>query len=198
VLLSFHRHAIFIEASVTIKRPVQEVVKDDHLKSIGLAIIQWASVEMLMRHIVLDLTTPRARPDDERVSTMMLTASMDVPTLISLLRTFVRMRLPEGAADFDALAERLERAYVHRNILAHSCWESGSTPDHIRPTGYQVGSTVQSVEGEATAADIAAAAAHFLRLGQELRRFMSSRGLVPRTLPDEESERATEPVSNAA
>ena len=104
-----------------------EPVSPEHLQAIGLITVNFASLENWISMIIWQLIS-----DDQRLG-QIITAELSYRNQLALLSSVFLHRAPdaEQQTELERLVSRALKIEQERNIIVHSWWGSGDSPQTI-------------------------------------------------------------------
>lgn len=136
------------------EKPIEPILTDEHFRTIGVIIVQWAVVERLCTNALVKLLGGDV--DDSFI----VVNGMAARVKIGLLKTLIYRNHNEQARAFDKLAAKLEKQLQQRDIFAHATWTKGATPNHIRPIAVKTVGSIRILDAELTPGQIEKLAYH--------------------------------------
>lgn len=106
-------------------------VSDDHLRSIGRVVVNFAVLEGFLSFVIRILM--KTERDVGEIVTAQLSFAQRVTAASSLFMH--RLNSAEKLTEWKELLVRVEQAGAKRNAVVHSVWILGETPDRARRLG---------------------------------------------------------------
>lgn len=126
-----------------------KILKVSHLTEIGRVVTTWAIVDYALVALAADLTLGvhvDHREDADDNAAVIPYAGMGTRAVVGLIQSLLQVRHVDQALmkDWVKLGKKINEAKAQRDIIAHCVWAAGSTPEHIKPTGFK---TVGGLKG---------------------------------------------------
>ena len=116
------------------KLPIQDVVSDDHLKAIGLVIVEWSGIENLLLFMLCNLAIPDATKYEDYLPGLILSTGMGYRTMLGLMRAIVEVRFQKDKRQFEEIVNDLEKSADLRDIFAHQSLHVGKKKGTVKAT----------------------------------------------------------------
>jgi hypothetical protein len=144
----------------------KSLLTDHHLRAIGAVIVNWNAIEMAMELAILGLYEVTADRG------MVLTANISFQnklTILRILATRGAIKDQTEAKSFVSLLERIEKAHIKRNEIAHGLWAKGKADGLATRMAIRVrGRRLSTISEQIPLADIEAIASDFADAWGEL------------------------------
>ena len=190
------------------KLPIQDVVSDEHLKAIGLVIVEWAGIENMLLYMLCNLAIPDAKKYEDYLPGLILSTGMGHRIMLGLMRAIVEVRFPKDLKQFEKIQDGLEKSADLRDIFAHQSFHVGKKTGSVKATKMKSVGGLKTIQRDFTAEEITNIAHEMQSRAVALADFLKFHGLwrthtmmlqardelarpprtkKPRSRPDEES-----------
>ena len=130
-----------------------KILKVSHLTEIGRVVATWAMVDYALVALAADLTLGvhvNHREDADDNAGVIPYAGMGTRPVVGLIQSLLQVRHADEALtkEWVKLAKKINEAKAQRDIIAHCVWAAGSTPEHIKPTGFKTVGGLKALRNE--------------------------------------------------
>jgi hypothetical protein len=153
----------------------KECVSDDHIYAIGRLAVQWAFLEQTIKNALVKIMGA------EGLYGYVALNHMPTQTLIDTFQTVISYAFahedhPDDMAD--KIIEGVRSCLTTRNLLVHSIWSEGSTPNSIRAMGIRSRGAIKPINAEFTVDQIHEAVSKTLSAGIMINWCMAMQGFT--------------------
>ena len=159
------------------KLPIEDVVSDDHLKAIGLVIVEWSGIESALLYMLCDLAIPDAKKYEDYLPGLILSTGMGHRTMLGLMRAIVEVRFPKDKTQFEKIVNDILKSADIRDVFAHQVLHPGKKNGAVKATRIKSVGGIKASQQEFTAEEITQIAHEMHSRIFALVDFLKARGL---------------------
>ena len=156
-------------------------VSDEHLRAIGAIVVNWSALELVMELMILSLYEIEIRRG------LILTSNLSFQNKLTILRvlaTHGAIKDKVEARACNSLLDRIDKAHIKRNIVAHGWWAAGKVQGLAKRMAIHVrGRRLSTTSEQVPLSDLEVSANAILVLHADLRALSKRLGIYP-DLPD--------------
>ena len=141
------------------------LLSDDHLRAIGAVIVNWNSIELVMQILALGIYQIPLEKG------LVFTSNLAFQNKLTILRIATHGAIKDKPAerDFLDLLDRIEKAHLKRNTVAHGLWAAGNAQGLAKRMALRVrGRKLTPAREQVPLSDLEGMATEFLKLHGEL------------------------------